>query len=422
MSLRALLIAPLAFTFVNGCAPSSQNPRHDKFFIVVVGDGVETTLAVPGVKPPAAENTTPNIEQGRAMHRGVLAAAKLNQFKGLSSLVTLHSIDDFGDPVNASLIAGALSHRPEVIAVIGHGTSSTTHAAIPAYCGVGIPLIMPIATNPKVAIADDTKRTFTNCFRLPLDDTAQAKAVGLFAIHNLKKRRLCVIYDSSKEAGTYSVFLAHEIGKYVRPTDFCRFDLENHSLADLRSHVKAAMNRFDAIVYCGYANKVNGVIEEFRNVYSASAEPNRPPLILTDSCKVPILNTSGFKAYVCFPCPPLDELDTPDKVRDLRQAMHVERDDESYHVLGYDALLLLSEVITELTARNLPISRASIIDALRSGDYPLRGLGQTPYHFSHVNSVSSYYIFEASTDQATKATFKLARKYTSDDLAAELPK
>jgi branched-chain amino acid transport system substrate-binding protein len=90
---------------------------------------------------------TPNA--ARELLRGVAQAQEEAIQSGVPIKVLI--ADDGNDPNRATAIANALVQDPNVVGVIGHGTSTTTLAAAPIYQQGQLPMIAPTSTTTELA-------------------------------------------------------------------------------------------------------------------------------------------------------------------------------------------------------------------------------------------------------------------------------
>ena len=82
--------------------------------------------------------------------------------------------------------------------------SGTTLAVSPIYNKAGVPIVMPVPTNP-----DITKQGFNNLFRIPITDSDQGPACADFAFNKLGKKRIAIIQDKT----AYGQGIAEEFQK-----------------------------------------------------------------------------------------------------------------------------------------------------------------------------------------------------------------
>jgi ABC-type branched-subunit amino acid transport system substrate-binding protein len=387
--------------------PGSQLPdqKDFRFIIAVVGDGVPDTLKI---APSAKTAPSPNRTQGAAMYQGAKAAfdkSRRPEVERLRAFCRLEGSDDVGSKEQAALIARSLRSDPKVLAVIGHGTSSTTQAGAYYYNQSKIPLLMPIATSPNAIYpehADPVEANrLHNCFRLPPDDNDQASAICLLA-KELMRDRIFLISDVAPDAQLYSQFLATGVQQRIPNSirQIHRLGAPNTTLQDIRTSVKA--QSFDLILFCGYARQANEVLQELRTVFEGIPEIDRPPVVLTDGCKFKDLNTTGFQTFLTFPAPPLDQKNDDPDVSNLRDLVK-DSTDTSYQMYGYDALLILAHAL--YSESSIVVSRELLLDRFsRLAGYKASLL---TYSFVGATSPSRYYIYAVTMNKTSAPTFAL---------------
>lgn len=100
-----------------------------------------------GVAVVAPISDTANA--ARELLRGVAQAQEEAIKAGVPIKVLI--ADDNNNPDQARAIAEALIQEPEIVGVIGHGTSTTTLVAAPLYQQAGLPMIAPTSTSTELA-------------------------------------------------------------------------------------------------------------------------------------------------------------------------------------------------------------------------------------------------------------------------------
>jgi len=143
-------------------------------------------------------------ESGVRMAIEELNAQKL-QIGGLPATFVLDSQDDQTDPRVATTVAQRFVDG-KVSAVIGHLNSGTSIPASKVYSDAGIPQVSPSATAIKY-----TAQGYKTTFRVMANDAQQGKALGEFAISDLKAKKIAIIDDRT----AYGQGLADEFEKYV---------------------------------------------------------------------------------------------------------------------------------------------------------------------------------------------------------------
>jgi len=143
-------------------------------------------------------------ENGARMALDELNAQKFT-IAGKPVLFELDSQDDQTDPRLATTIAQRFVDA-KVSAVIGHLNSGTSIPASKVYADAGIVQVSPSATAIKY-----TAQGYKTTFRVMANDAQQGKALGEFAITDLKAKKIAIIDDRT----AYGQGLADEFEKYV---------------------------------------------------------------------------------------------------------------------------------------------------------------------------------------------------------------
>lgn len=114
--------------------------------------------------------------------------------------VYAHLEDDKGNgPLALSLAQRAIHEN--AVAVVGHLESSIMAETIGLYAQNGVPVIMPVPTNPNL-----TSPQYKNVIRMPPNDTQQAKTASDFMFSRLDVKRVAVFRDAANPV--YSDYLA----------------------------------------------------------------------------------------------------------------------------------------------------------------------------------------------------------------------
>lgn len=180
-SVVAALAATLAGALsVSACSQQGSSSGSD--------NGKETvTFAVVGPLTGDSAAYGTNEWEGAS-----LAAKEINAAGGIDGkTVVLKKFDDKCDPTEAANAASRIASDSSIIAVIGHVCSAATQAALPVYQRAGLTVLSGSSTNP-----DLSKHGYKNFFRtIPTDDAQGAQMVD-FAVNQLGKKKIGVIYSS----------------------------------------------------------------------------------------------------------------------------------------------------------------------------------------------------------------------------------
>ncbi|MBN2108434.1 MAG: branched-chain amino acid ABC transporter substrate-binding protein [Deltaproteobacteria bacterium] len=118
--------------------------------------------------------------------------------------IELVTEDDKGVPTDAVTVAYRIVQNKNIIGVMGHLTSGTMLATSPIYAEAGIPVVMPVPTNPEI-----TRQGFKNLFRVPITDDLQGAAAYDFLSKKADKNFLAIVHNR----GTYGQGIANEFRK-----------------------------------------------------------------------------------------------------------------------------------------------------------------------------------------------------------------
>ncbi len=417
------LIAPVILLASCSRSPETDRTESDKTVVVVavVGDGVPQGVRASGSRRVLFPL---NRAQGVAMWKGAEEALRKSpDLAALRDIVQLAPYDDLGQPQDASRIAKRIQDDDLVVAVIGHATSATTRAAAHIYEEAGIPLLMPIATSRYAMYPPgrehDRRARLANCFRLPPSDhLGQAPAVATVARKIVRSKKCLIIGDKSKGAEDYSQPLFDDVVRLLEPikSDDLMIDRETQDFVALMKN-NVLFDPPDLIVFCGYGSTAVKLLNALRQAYESTPLSNRPKIILTDGCLVPDINVAGFHAYLTFPVPSADEIpDSGADARLLRALLVREGANHSYHIYGYDAMLLLGRAINASMQRGA-LTRDTVLESLRE-------MGQVAgaflsYTFNEgENMTPRYYVYDSPlTEEKPDNDFRFMRAIESDELA-----
>lgn len=380
--------------------PDADSNKPKPFVIAVVGNGV------PGLTPPRNRVLPKDRANGLAMWKAAEAAFKeSDRTDVMRRFVEVEPHDDGASPQDAERIAKELVASPRVLAVIGHATSDSTRMGAWRYAQAGIPLLMPIATSPNAAIPPgmvvDSSNRLHNCFRLaPSDDRVQAPAVAFVASQKLLAKRCYLLGDFSPDVKEYSAPLYEELGAMLDSLNILatkrKYEPTSTTSQDCATSIRA--QKSDLLVFCGYGTRAQELLDSLRDAYKDIDIEKRPKVLLTDGCKIKDLDTAGFKVYLTFPLPDLLNI-PPDNnpatagVSDLAILLRtITKDQQSYQMYAYDAMLMIGQAIEKCASKEL--SRSCIQQQLNS----LQNFSGAYLGYSFVegeNSLSSYYLYSA---------------------------
>jgi branched-chain amino acid transport system substrate-binding protein len=138
--------------------------------------------------------TTGSASFGIEMQHGIdMAVAEKNASGGiLGAKIIVDAIDDAANEQKGEAAAKTFCDQSSVLGVVGHVNSGVTIAASKIYAGCGLPMITPMASNPKV-----TENGLDNVFRLTNRDDRKGPGLARYLITKRNKQRASVIDDGT---------------------------------------------------------------------------------------------------------------------------------------------------------------------------------------------------------------------------------
>src|ERR1700733_12641971 len=138
---------------------------------------------------------------GTTCHQGVqLAVDRANASGGvLGKKIALLTEDNQSQAGQTSTIVRKFVTQDKVVAIIGDLTSSATLEGGPIAQAAKIPMVTPLATNPKVTEIGDY------IFRVCFIDEFQGRVMARFALEYLKAKKAALLTDTKQD---YSVGLS----------------------------------------------------------------------------------------------------------------------------------------------------------------------------------------------------------------------
>ena len=167
-----------------------------------------------------------------------LAVAEINKggfkIKGKPVTIEIMAVDDRSDPATAEEVAKQLVEAG-VVAVIGHFNSSTSIAAAPIYAEKNIAQLA-ISSDPKF-----TQLGLATTFRMNASNTLQAKAMGSFAVNQIKAAKFAVVDDGTPVGKGLADGAAEELKSDKKEITIRQsFDLKTAAFYELAGKLKAA--------------------------------------------------------------------------------------------------------------------------------------------------------------------------------------
>ena len=263
--------------------------------------------------------------------------------------------DDKGDPKDAVTVAHKVVQDKSIIGVMGHLNSGTTLAASSVYAEAGIPVVMPVPTNPKI-----TQQGFNNFFRVPITDDKQGTAAYEFLAAKADKDVLAVVHNKE----TYGKGIADEFLKAIKISGAkaILFEGINSSDQDYRpviGKIKAAKAK--GIFFGG------GYAEAARFIKQVREQGLEIPIVMGDGCfNTDVAKIAGDAVRNCF-IANISPINAPNK---RAQKFYAEYNSKygkiaAFAPLGYVATQILIDAIEKSTE----LTRESVTKTLNDEKY-----------------------------------------------------
>lgn len=169
--------------------------------LCIAGCSREAPVVTIGLVAPLTGDQAP---QGEDIRNGAELAIEQANDRGpvLSGYrLALYALDDQRSPTQAVAAAKKLVADQNVVAVIGHLNSSCTMPASAVYHEARLLQITPVSSNPQIS-----RQGFDTFYRTCATDDLQGPAQALFAVRDLKAKRVFILDDMT----TYGRGLANE--------------------------------------------------------------------------------------------------------------------------------------------------------------------------------------------------------------------
>jgi len=355
------------------------------FLAVILGaagcDQTQTqgnTIRIAAVAP----TTGAQAEVGQDLINGIRLAVDEKNSQGgvLGQKIDLVVFDDTADPKEAVSVAHKIASDSSIVGIVGHMNSGTTKPATPIYNEAGVPVVMPVPTNPEI-----TRQGFSNLFRIPPTDLDQGTDIARFALDRGKKR-FAIIHDST----AYGQPLAEVVRKTVQDAgaQIVAFDGISEGDKDFRALLTKIRGANPDVLFFGGIYNEGGLIAKQAKELSLNV-----PFLAADGTFsdkfVQIAGAAAEGAVMSFIAP--DEK-TNDATRSFAEKFRQKYGGiKAFAPLGYDAANVL---IAGIQKAGKP-ERSAIVAALHSPDFKYAGItGESRFESDGNNSRRKVYFFE----------------------------
>ncbi|MEJ6022310.1 branched-chain amino acid ABC transporter substrate-binding protein [Ramlibacter sp. PS4R-6] len=335
------------------------------FALLALAAGCEQPPAVVkiGVVHPMSGTRAP---LGQDMFNGVkLAADEINKaggikLKGKRVPIELVVGDDRADPLVGTQVAQQVVDAG-VVAVIGHLNSGVSIPAAPVYARANVAQLA-ISTNPKY-----TELGLPTTFRLVANDSLQAKAIGSYAVNQMRAERWAVVDDGTPYGKGLADSAAAELAKAKKTITLREsFDEKTVAFDDLAGKLKAG--GIEGIVSTLNDYQIVALIDALKK-----SDYTTVSILGTDTLKTPsILKKAGQVSGIYCTSPILDAKEFPAGPKFLdayKAAFKIEPAYGGHY--SYDAMYVLADAIQKADS----VKPEDIVKSLRSlnGYAPVTG-------------------------------------------------
>ena len=189
--------------------------------------------------------TTTSAGFGVEMKQAVeLAVDERNDAGGVAGAkVVAIAVDDKADAETGKAVAKTFCDDPAILGVVGHVNSGVAIATGKIYADCGLPVITPMASNPRV-----TESGFATVFRLTNRDDRKGPSLAHYLIQKMGKRRALVVDDGTP----YGVGLADQfIAGFSREGTLVARKSVKVGDRDFADFVKSWPKDFDVLFFAG---------------------------------------------------------------------------------------------------------------------------------------------------------------------------
>lgn len=244
---RIFLYACLAFTLMlAGCGGGQTSGSA----------GGEETIKLGWFGPLTGPTATDGTLSRDA---ALLAVEEVNAAGGIDGKkITLVAVDDQGKPEEALKAVQKLINNDKVVAIVGGGYSGPTKTASPKIQEAKTPMVVAYAVHPEITKGGD----YIN--RVIYTGDVQGKAMAQYAVHDLQKKNIAVLYvDIDYGKSILSGFQA-EMDKLGAKVAIAKpFKMGDQEFSSTLTAVKAANP--DALYVVGYYNEAAAIVKQAKD-------------------------------------------------------------------------------------------------------------------------------------------------------------
>jgi branched-chain amino acid transport system substrate-binding protein len=295
----------------------------------------------------------PDARIGRQLLDGVRGATdEFNRNRPSFERVLLYTAyDDHNTPADATVQAAFATSSSDVIAVIGHLSTSATMVAEPAYANAQVPLIVPTVTDDRI-----TQRGYRNVFRLPTKDSDEGSLVAAYVISTGSKAPHVVTQEADYGPDVATAFVRRASALHVS-TDATVFSLDKPDFTKAADAVLS--HNPDCVVLAGNVDDMGPLMGVLRAKGYTGRFVGTQGFFDAQTLKQFPKDAEGLVVSTTVPYYPL----APTALRDVQEYQSRNGSLTPVAAFGYAAVQLIHAAVRRTNAAN----RLALIRALASG-------------------------------------------------------
>src|SRR6478672_1364300 len=292
-------------------------------------------------------------QYGTTCHRGIqLAIEQANQSGGaLERKILRRTEDNQSKAGETSTIVRKFITQDKVVAIVGDLTSSATLEGGPIAQAAKIPMVTPLATNPKVTEIGDY------IFRVCFIDEFQGRVMARFALENLKAKKAALLTDTKQDysvglSGFFKDTFVNGAGRVVREQSYSSGD------TDFRAQLTSIKAANPEVVFVpGYYPEVGIILKQARLLGITV------PFIGCEAWDSPtLLQIAGKAAEGCYFSNQFSAGDPSSVVQEFAKIYREKFGSlpDNFAALGYDAANVILDAIKRAGSANSEAIRDAI--------------------------------------------------------------
>ena len=295
----------------------------------------------------------PDARIGRQLLDGVRGATdEFNRIRPSYEPVLLFTAyDDHNTPADATVQAAFATGSPDVMAVIGHLSSSATLVTEPAYANAQVPLIVPTVTDDRI-----TARGYRNVFRLPTKDSDEGSLVAAYAITTGSKAPHVVTQETDYGPDVATSFVRRASALHVY-TEATVFPVDKPDFAKAANAVLS--HSPDCVVLAGNVDDMGPLLPMLRAKGYTGRFVATQGFFDAQTVKQFAKEAEGLVVSTTVPYYPL----APTAVRDVQEYQSQHGTLTPVAAFGYAAVQLIRAAVRRTNATN----RLALIRAIANG-------------------------------------------------------